>query len=160
MFLWISPHQQWQWLPRSMCSPGTELIVNEQDDHPWMWKRAFMQLKAERGQNKLAGSLIWNGPDPLRLVVRGGAAAGGWHHSASHVTRGPSHGDFSLQHTQKLSFMKLNIIIILIRSHLFTLFKKKQKQNIIPLLFLEFWLEMFLQTGLLLWVAGTQQESY
>lgn len=38
---------------------------------PWTWKRAFMQLKAERGQNKLAASLIWNGADPLRLVVQG-----------------------------------------------------------------------------------------
>lgn len=100
---------------------------------PWMWKRAFMQLKAERGQNKLAAWraawLIWNGPDPLRVVVQGGAATGGWLHSGIHVTRCPPWQLFFIQHTQKLSFMKLNIIIVLIRSHLFTLFRKKKPKK-------------------------------
>lgn len=93
----------------------------------WMRKRAFMQLKAERGQNKLAGCgaawLIWNGPDPLRLVDPGGGLPPevGFPARSMRIDVHPS-GDFSLQHTQKLSFMKLSIIIGLICIHLFTFF--------------------------------------
>lgn len=124
---------------------------------PRTWKGAFMQLRVERGQNELAACraawLMWNGPDPLRLVVRGELLheAGLRERSAwldVHPSRPFSH---------KLSFTKLSIIIILICSHLFTFFflKKKHHSTAVSQ---NFWFEMFFWAGFVLWIAGAQRE--
>lgn len=61
----------------------------------WIWKRAFMRLKAEGGQNVLiscrAGWMIWNGPGPLCVVVIQGELLLQVVYTSLHVTKCPHH---------------------------------------------------------------------
>lgn len=63
--------------------------------NPWIWKRAFVRLKAEGGQNVLiscrAGWMIWNGPGPLCVVVIQGELLLQVVYSSLHVTKCPHH---------------------------------------------------------------------